>query len=306
MWADTFDIKTIEKFGVEEKEIPEPVKLRIKNFADALQRFFNLKIPLIKVSSDIFSPVADENDITDPPLAVLFKRIGTGGTALSDADYVYSVIKHHLPQAHNLVETLHDKHNIAGLLSATNLVMTAVRLAVAEYKVDGKSLTDWESPTKQEFHRLIKNEGFLQNSFLPMIQNNGLESAFSELTDLILYHENNNAYGLPLHAFPLLKRPLIQVLLRLIRCIKNTSEDLNASRSEILRFIMYWQLCVTNSKEASRIAFEQLHDFKGSFSGEEICNELQKKGVAIPIFSPETIKRIKKDVAFSPDIANAI
>lgn len=305
-WGKQVESALLEQFGSE--IISESVTSQIKKFATALHRLFELEIPLIKVNSDVFSPVTDkDDDISDPPLAVLFKRIGTGGTSLSDADYVYSVIKHHLPESYDLAETLHAKHNIAGLLSATDLVMTAVRLAAAEYKSDGKFLTDWESPTKQEFHRLIKHKDFLENGFLPLIQNNELEIAFSALTDLIQYREENNPLGLPLHAFPLLKRPLIQVLLRWIRCVQtgkpsDLNSELNKSRADVLRFIMYWLLCVTDSKKASSIVFEQLQNCDGIFSGEGVYRALLEKQVAIPIVAPETIKCIKEDVAFSKDL----
>lgn len=301
-WREQVESMLVEQFGSE--AISESVTSQIKNFANALQLLFALKIPLIKLNPNVF----DNNDDIDPPLAILFKRIGTGGTELSNADYVYSVIKNHLPESYDLVETLHSQHNIAGLLSATDLVMTAVRLAAAEFnnQADGKFLTDWESPTKQEFHRLIKHDGFLENGFLPLLQNNGLETAFGALTDLIQYQEENNPIGLPLHAFPLLKRPLIQVLLRWIRCVQkrqpsDLKSELNKSRADILRFIMYWQLCVIDPKKASSIVFEQLQNFDGNFSGEGIYRALLEKQVVIPIVAPKTIKDIKQDVAFSKD-----
>lgn len=210
-------IKKIEGMLAEKLSIDDlgQAKTRIHEFANALERLFKLQIPLLKVDLELFSVVEDNNETIDPPLAVLFKRIGTGGTPLSDADYVYSVIKHHLPQAYKLVTKLHGADNIASLLSATDLVMTAVRLASAEYKPsDKKPITDWKSPKKQEFHRLIKHSGFLNDGFLPMIKPGALDTAFLSLTTLLQYNEHNNNCGLPSHAFPLLNRPLIQVLLR--------------------------------------------------------------------------------------------
>ena len=292
---------------------PDQVKARIGKFADALERFFKLKIPLIKVDSGIFS--SDEidhsdhnNETIDPPLAVLFKRIGTGGTPLSDADYVYSVIKHRIPETYTLVEELHGGHNIASLLSATDLVMTAVRLAAAENE---KPLTDWESPTKQNFHSLIRHDiegnGFLNDRFLPLIKKdtiNTLKDAFISLTALLTYHKEDNKHGLPPYAFPLLNRPLVQVLVRWIRCIQlNNFNDLNGvlsqSREEVLRFVMHWQLCVTDPRKASLVAYKQLQNSDSGFPGKEIYRALLEARVAIPILAPEAIKRIKPDVACS-------
>jgi hypothetical protein len=281
----------------------ESEKLRITKFADALERLFKLQIPLIKVDHDFFSADADADEASDPPLAVLFKRIGTGGTPLSDADYVYSVIKHHLPQTYRLVEDLHSKGNIASLLSSTDLVMTAVRLAAAE---NNPATTDWESPTKQEFHRLIKHEGFLTRAFLPLIESDVLNVAFASLTELLAFDKKKNSRGLPSHAFPLLNRPLVQVLLRWIhnvqrRELNNLNAVLEQSRNEILRFVMYWQLCVIDPKKASRIAFKQLNNASDYFPGKEIYSALIKEQLGIQIISPKTILDANRDVAFTDD-----
>ncbi len=284
-------------------------KSNVSKFADALIRFFNLKIPLLKVDSSIFNPVEvgnsdNDDEIIDPPLAVLFKRIGTGGTPLSDADYVYSVIKHHLPESYSLVEELHAGENIASLLSATDLVMTAVRLAAAEVTLNNKQMTDWESPTKQEFHRLIKLDGFLEDKFLPLIQQDVLRKAFISLTELLQYENTDNSKGLPLHAFPVLNRPLVQVLIRWIRCVQAKKPNdlktvLNKSREDVLRFIMYWQLCVVDPRKASLIAFQHLEEGITNFPGQEIYKALLASKAAIPIIAPEKILKIKEDVVYT-------
>lgn len=284
----------------------------VSKFATALERLFQLKVPLIKVDLDFFSgdDAAAETEIesNDPPLAVLFKRIGTGGTPLSDADYVYSVIKHRIPEAYTLVEELHRPGSIARLLSATDVVMTAVRLGAAEFSPEGgKPLTDWESPNKQDFHRLIKQTGFLMSGFLPLIKTDALTQAFAALSVLLEYHKNTNSIGLPSHAFPLLNRPLVQVLLRWIRIVQRSHPiDMNAvlseNRAEVLRFVMCWQLCVTDPRKASLLAFDLLASSKSvaSFPGCEIYGVFLEKKVAVPILSPTYIEETKRDVAFSP------
>jgi hypothetical protein len=266
------------------------------------------------VDPSVFSVTAatnsDEN--SDPALAVLFKRIGTGGTALSDADYVYAVIKHYLPKSYGLVEKLHAMGNIAGLLSATDVVMTAVRLAAAEfYPTTGKPLTDWESPSKQQFHSLIKQKqadnDFLLKGFLPLVEHGSLMTAFDRLTALLKYDPDNNPNGLPLHAFPLLKRPLIQILLRWIRCahLSNPTDLdslLNNSRDDILRFVMYWQLCVIDPAKASLQAFKILVPEDAPFPAKQIVTAFIESGVARPVIAPD---KLDKTLVYTAD-ANKI
>jgi hypothetical protein len=273
---------------------------RIERFADALQRLYNLEVPFIKLDEKFFEEELSSDDKIDPPLAILFKRIGTGGTELSNADYAYSMIKHRLPDAYELVEKLKKQHNVASLLSDTDLVMTVLRLVAAE-----QSLTDrGENLNKQEFLRLIRFPGFLEQGFLPMFKSGAIGEAFEQLTALLRYDKDNNKCGLPLHAYPLLQRSLIQVLLRWIRLAKQSSDDCDQvysdSKAEILRFVMFWQLCVTDKEKASKFAYEKLSLSTKIFPGVEIYLYLLDKRVAIPLVSPKQISSIK-GLAFSPE-----
>jgi len=127
----------------------------VESFSYRLNRILSsCQIPLIEVNNEIFEESNNSDDV-DPALAILFKRIGSGGTALSDADYVYSVIKHRLPEAYSLIENIAETKSIIQHLTATNIVMTVVRLVAAKIEA-----ADHESPTKKEFHLLLKNPEF--------------------------------------------------------------------------------------------------------------------------------------------------
>jgi hypothetical protein len=171
--------------------------------------------------------------------------------------------------------------------------MTAVRLAAVELKLTDKPLPDLESPSKQEFHRMLKHNGFLKEGFLPLLQQGALDETFKLLTTL-LHYKGEKDTGLPKHAFPLLHRPLVQVLLRWVRLIQlqhaeDVSSVLEQSRVEVLRFVMYWQLCIIDPKKASKLAFEKLVEPGKDFPGKTIYKHLLNKEVAIPILAPETL-----------------
>src|SRR5262249_51130620 len=130
---------------------------RLKELAKALLRLDRLEMPLIRVHERFFENRDTES--SDPPLAVLFKRIGTSGTPLSDADYVYSVIKHLQPRTFDFVEELHQNKNVASMLTATDLVMSAVRLAATIWKPDERPVPDHDSLKKRDFQRLLLRRG---------------------------------------------------------------------------------------------------------------------------------------------------
>jgi hypothetical protein len=141
---------------------------RVEKLEAALSRLDRLKIPFIRVDERFFKVQA--SDTSDPPLATLFNRIGAGGTALSNEDYIYSVIKHIRPETHDFVESLQRSKTVASLLTATDLVMSAVRLGAAEWTPPDtrERLPDMENPEKRDLHRLLQHGDFIGQKFIPL------------------------------------------------------------------------------------------------------------------------------------------
>ena len=287
----------------------EIILSRIRLLANCLERLDSIKIPLIRVAERFFKTEPDEF-IGDPPLAILFKQIGTGGTPLSDADYVYSLIKHLQPKTFDLVETLHEQRNISCILTATDLVMSSVRLAAVNWEPDGKPVADMDNPSKQEFHRLLKRGDFIGEQFLPLIQpsETGIKIAsyFDQVNDIICYRGPGDT-GLPKQAFPLLKRALIQVLLRLAQVGYLNNRDNIVRREDVLRLVLFWLIAVSDPSKASRLAFriikENVDKTKGDNDikfGQAIYAQLIAEGAALPLYDPEVIKSTP-GLAFSPD-----
>ena len=181
----------------------------LDRFCECLQDIFALKIALIAIPDKCFTESeAQEGD--DPALAVLFKRVGTGGTELSNADYVYSVIKHHRPETFQLVESIASGKGFSQLLGPTDIVMTAVRLVATD-----RGMTDFESPNKANFDSLRKDPEFLE-SFLALVQSGRLSKALHALTEGLKFNPEKGSTdpGLPMHGFILGSRPVLQILLR--------------------------------------------------------------------------------------------
>ncbi len=303
--AEAAHPESLESLDVQKRD---QMNIRIDDFGNSLEQLFKMEIPLIKLEKAFFDEKQQED--IDPPLAILFKRVGTGGTSLSDGDYAYSIIKHRMPESYELVEKLREAHNVASLLSDTDLVMTALRLASADFVHDGKRWKDrGESLTKSDFHKLISTPLFLADGFMPLIRTvedkDGqytINNAFDRLNTLLCYNCDSNKNGLPLYAYTLLRRPLIQVLLRwVLQVIKLPNPDvtLAESREEILRFIMFWLLCVTDSSKASNRTFEILEEKKAKFPGYAIHRELVNGKMAVELLAPDAIKNVN-GLAFSP------
>ncbi len=281
------------------------VEQRVRLMAEGLQRLFRMELPLIRVDARFFE-IKDVSD-SDPPLAMLFKRVGTGGTKLSDADYVYSIIKHIRPEVYDLVESLYDPtsgmRTIASLLTSTDLVMSAVRLAVADWEAMEKTFPDRESLGKSDFHRLLRNSGFLADKFLPLIdvgtsgQHSRISQYFTKLQQCLEYNSVTNPLGLPKHLLPYLGRPLVQVLLRLAQIGYLDDSHLETNRSELLRLVMFWLVNVSDSRKASELAYRVIRDEgkqDAQHDGEALCRKiylrLVEEGCAIKLHAPSALE----------------
>ena len=277
----------------------------LDRFSDCLQALFVLKIPLIAIPDKCFTESeAQEGD--DPALAVLFKRVGTGGTALSDADYVYSVIKHQLPETFELVESIASNKGFSQLLGPTDIVMTAVRMVAAE-----RGMTDFESPKKANFDSLRKDPEFLQ-SFLELVKSGRLRLALNVLTEGLRFNPENSTAdpGIPMHGFILGSRPVLQILLRWVLAVTKLhavdedqfSQVVAHSRDEMLRFVLYAHLALPDIRKASAWAFVWIKDNEATglsqFPGRQLVQHLigrsveENREVAWQLPTKETFQKL--------------
>ena len=279
---------------LEAKQQIGAVEQRIDELAAGLERMHAAQIPLIRLDDRLFA--AEVNDSTEPPLALLFKRIGSNATSLSDQDYVYAILKHLRPEVHELVARLHghrqgvQQASVAGLMSPTGLAMSALRLAAAAWRPGEKERrSDPVSPSKEQFHSLIKREGFL-DALLPLLTEAHMQMWFEQILDCLEYRLGADP-GLPRHALPCLPRQLVQVLLRLAQVgylqTNGTARD-EVRRAEVLRLVLYWWLCVNDHDKASLVAYRVIsqHDTLEDTVGRTIMQAIVKASVGHPLPSP--------------------
>lgn len=278
----------------------------IDRFHACLQDLFALKIALIAIPDKCFTEPEAQQEGDDPALAVLFKRVGTGGTELSNADYAYSVIKHHRPETFELVESIASGKGFSQLLGPTDIVMTAVRLVAAD-----RGMTDFESPNKANFDSLRKVPEFM-DSFLELVKSGRLRKALHALTEGLKFNPENGATdpGLPMHGFILGSRPVLQTLLRWVLAAtklhpnddEHYSRIVAESRGEMLRFVLYAHLALPDIGKASAWAFawikENKAEDKSPFPGRELVQHLiarsvdKEKDVAWPLPTKDIFQRL--------------
>ncbi len=306
-----WEIVTAQQEELDRLLSSQELKARVASLHAALGRMLALEFPMVQVDSGRIH-ANDTDEKGDPALAILFKRVGSNATLLTNEDYIYSVVKHHCPDTHDLVESLRNPgneqrdYNLAGMLSSTSIVITAVRLAAANCRDEnGKSLPDQETLDKQQFAKLLRSRvyvdgmggttTFMGAALLPLIEGGRLKHLFARLGEALQYEkEGEFKKGLPAHALWLLDRPLLQVLLYWL--LKNGGEAARIDvkeRADLIRFVLFWNLCVTDTAKASRLAFALLGGTERSLKG--VYDKLLEEQVAMDMYAPEVLEKMVPD-----------
>lgn len=306
--------QTVESEYFKENNMEDTVKKRLRDFGDSLVYLEKSSVALILVPELKRPDVL--NDPSHDPMTVLFERIATGGTRLSPDDLLFSMIKQIYPDAHNLVLEIHglkgehDLPLVGHLMKQTDLVMTAVRLACADPNAPDhiQKLKDNPNPNARDFYKYLEGGAMLGSDdnpgpLLRLIKKSEkteapLVCAFRHLAT-VLKHREDNDIGLPRVLLPYLNQPLLQVLLFWL--VRQHDLEIENSRQDILRFVLYWILCerdADSSRRASQIAFEYLRTLNsnGNFPARELYKKLceednQGKVHLLMLAHPATLER---------------
>lgn len=270
----------------------------------------SLEVPLILIPEhiSISKPETSPNDVTDP-LVLLFERIGRSGASLSAEDLLFSMIKRQWPGAQDLVNNIHNKIEVKAFMSATDYVVTAFRLAVAQYNdcEDKHKIADTPRPNPSDFHRHLNNLlGKEEHEDKPLRNylkkdDSLINKAFEKLYNTLLYRRDSEQedIGLPSLMMPHLPRGLIQVLLRWIMLNSSDEQVIKDNRQAIISFTLFWYLNIWHEDKASKEAFGIItkEDKSGTFPALKLLEELTAApegeiGLALPLMSYERLRDI--------------
>lgn len=310
----------------------DDVNQRVKALIAARHKVAASQFPVIQVREAHFaSEVVEDKDNTDPPLAILFKRVGENGEKLSDADYVYAVIKHLAPDVHDMVEAmLKDLRTSAeqvswqdrsqAIYTATSLVMSAVRMMVLKMGEARKSegagngnanagLNDTAKMGKAAFARLVRkypdcegHPGFVKQ-FKAYIQPGGeFQTSLKAVLDALAYEPNTFTAGLPKHALCLVQIPLLETMLAWVTLNNSASKISSKSRLPMVRFVLQGYLCMQDAVRASEVMVKAMREHALAlgdvFPDQALLNLLvpsdaNRSALAYALPSPDTLKKIE-------------
>lgn len=294
----------------------DAVNQRVKALIAARDKVAASQFPVIQVREAHFaSEVVEDKDNTDPPLAILFKRVGENGEKLSDADYVYAVIKHLEPDVHGMVEEMLIDPRIQAIYSATSLVMNAVRMTVLKMAKDPKAgsagngsaanagLNDTAKMDKAAFARLVRKQPGFVDEFKACIQPGGaFQTSLKAVLDALAYEPNTFTAGLPKHALCLVQIPLLETMLAWVTLSNSAPNISSESRLPMVRFVLQGYLCVLDTARASEVMVKAMREdalaLSDVFPDQALLSLLvpsdaNRSALAHALPSPDTLKKIE-------------
>lgn len=128
----------------------EEIKYIKETLYDVFKRLMDYKVGCCHLPLDVMKNETEKDRTDQTTLEVLFNRINTGGTKISQDDLNYSAIKAYWPTIKNKNDELAKRY-----MNPSKLVMLCFRLAALLYKKDGKWVSDFSI---KQIRSLAKDE----------------------------------------------------------------------------------------------------------------------------------------------------
>ncbi len=207
-------------------------------------------------------------------LLPLFDRIGAGGTPLSADERLYSIYKYRYPYIRDAVNKIYEQ---AGrVLSPTKIAATAIRIAYAQTGKDRNDMPDvaafsmmmrdeQEREFKARLRLLVPPDA--QGESTPGI----LLASFKTIKNLLSYNGEAGHFWIPDVLLASLSPELWQVL-TFWAVTHLEAKNLVQTREEMVRFALFWHLCVFKNEKAALGAFAVIKESEGDsdFPGEAL------------------------------------
>ncbi|GAA0341165.1 hypothetical protein GCM10009092_02120 [Bowmanella denitrificans] len=247
---------------------------------EALEGVKAYQLVALSVSTDVLNAPVEVGTRQDSkpedsnlPVELLFERIGSGGTRLSNEDYAYSLIKQRMPDAHKVVENVLKQSDLQEFFSPLSLISIALRLSCSFCGEGGKDIDDVHY-SKSNIFKIIENNAnsrFIQEQ---VVQAGRLTTLLESLIESLM-HTNSNANGLPVYLLKALPISFWQLMICWIW--QQPNKHLLESKEQLIGFALLWLFYSPNTKMARKITRHIIKDIRtnpvrsADWLGEQFC-----------------------------------
>lgn len=239
-------------------------------------------------------------------LSDFFRRVGAGGTPLSEAEQLYSAFKAVMPEVRDIVEGI--QQNVTAVFTPAQIMTTVLRIA----NTQAGDRSGW-SPGFPVALAAIRGEGKAEekayklrgglNRLLTYPNGEvGIHKAFQNTKSLL--SEGPEPFRLSDIVLAQLRPELWQVLV--FWCHLHPGK-VERSRQEAVRLAMFWHFGVNYQESAARLCFAQLAELHASaeiFPGYDLYRKLVDDGTAVELVQPEVLRTIIQADGPSPKWVN--
>lgn len=281
-------------------ELSDAESSRLHEFVEAVGRLFK---------SEIVVRLVDDEIVEHPDEYVrFFGRLGQGGTALTNDEFTYSMIKYRYPSVHDQIQQV--MMEAGRLTSEVDLVLGALR--VAKTLAPREQAEDWRilSRPTPEFVSELDTWAKAKGRFLSLMSYSGTQGAArrGELEQALiairhaLGHSGDSPNGLPPMLLARFPRELVDVLI-LLGVKKGDGRHWSKSDQGALQaFILHWLLFVTNNEKAAWEVFKEALRSEWDFSqltAQELIRTFEKDGLALFIPRSDAVAKLKNGLGES-------
>lgn len=262
---------------------------RLEIFVQALARALSTPVLFQVIDREVIEQ--EDNYIR------FFGRLGQGGTALTNDELTYSIIKHQYPEVHQRIREITDGPT-GRVVGEVNLVLAALRVAKVSAKWDNSD--DWQiygRPHPASVSRLKEQSGVREEfqRMIPVASGGRLKQLLESIRQRLEYNKATNPGGLPVILLARLPHQLVDVLL-LMESHRQPEE--NKSHS-LPAFVLYWLLFIVDSEKAANIIFRQFCLKKANWqpgSDKNLIRLFEKEGVSRRLPGFEHLDEVRNEI----------
>jgi len=289
----------------------------VSNRRDALQKIFSSgdqNETLVYEIDRAFSSLIDAEiaifnvKLPNPDqVLLLFSRIGSGGTPLTGEEMLFSIYKFHEPKIHDTVNALYNDGTVGRALPPTKIAAAAIRIANALSHINHPNAGNWLPSVGVFSSAMSERESEIRKKLDELLainaENAKFTAAFRLLFKTLAWRTapSDNGMsdpGLPKVMMVTLSPRLLEVLLLwIITDSKISIRNIELERADILKFVMFWRLCVINEDKASNFCFVKIKINRKENEGRllplvELFDAIigANERVSIPLVDPKTMK----------------
>lgn len=285
-----------------DRSLTLPESAQTEAFRAALQKALNSRLIVHRVPAEI---------VNDPEEYVrFFRRLGQGGTRLSNDELTYSIIKHAFPEIRSTMESIvKGPGRFAG---EVDLALAAMRAAKALHT--DENAKGWEAIGRPDpsFATRLRAERCLEtirSAFCRMVVDPSptLTQTLTRLRAALEYDAQEHARGLPAILLARLPTELLDVLILFDekrRLAAPSGEDRQAwgeqDRDTLTAFALHWLLFVGNDSKAAWHAFERVIEPGWSWSLASIralVEHYEQEGIARHAPGEQALGELRKGIA---------